>query len=136
MPDLVSVFRFARELLSDQQRWTQKAQARDENGKLCWPSSPRATTWDIEGAVALASGGAIRLEALRILDWASVELYGDVRPFAGEEARWAGGKYRGAMKQVFNEMLLERAVEVNDKIGYDAVLRVLDRAIELAGEVE
>lgn len=131
---LVEALKDARNLLSDIYRWTQNARARDIQGNSVQPASPRAMVWDVEGAVALYSNtrGFLPLSAIVILDRASVQLFGDVRPWAKESALWAMGQHRDDLIKMFREIPLERVVEVNDVLGHAAVLLVLDRAIELA----
>jgi hypothetical protein len=134
---LSQIFRAARELLDNPRCWTRKAQARDRRGRKVAPSSPLALRFDIEGAVAVSAGGVLYPQMLRLLDLASVQLYGDFHPWEKEKPFWEPNSHR--RKDVDREiqaMTLERAVEVNDKLGYKAVLRVLDRAAALAVQEE
>lgn len=133
---LSDIFRIARIILSHRELWTQKAQAKNFLGRPVRPLSSAAVRWDVEGAVALALGGPIPMEVLQFLDSVSSKLYGSIHPFEHEKALWAHGVLKKDLEKAFKEMTLERVVEVNDTLGYDAVMCVLDKAIELALEAE
>lgn len=58
------------ELIADPSRWTQKAHARDEQGRNVKPRDPRAVCWCGIGALAKCSNvyGIVHPEMLRYLD--------------------------------------------------------------------
>ena len=123
----------AKALLLDKHKWTERAQARNALRKHVRPSSPEAVWWDIEGAVALYSNtrGIFPVSAMRLLDSVSRELFGHVHPFAEEAALWGRGRGQDALIDDLMAATLDRVVEVNDYLGYDAAMQVLNRAIEL-----
>jgi hypothetical protein len=53
----VDILRQARELLSDEERWTRGSYARDAEGKVCGWNEPEATCFCAEGAIFRVSGG-------------------------------------------------------------------------------
>lgn len=100
----VDVLRQARELITDSERWTQNEFARDFRGTAVSPRSELAVCWCAMGAVSRVGDNKfwLRVETKRYLEIASQELF---------------------------ETFPER---VNDTLGHEAVLRMYDRAIELA----
>lgn len=94
----------ARELLADPGRWTQGVYARDERGAKMPPEDVRAVCWCALGAL--------------------------LRP----EATWQADFVRGGafLVQAADELFRSTPSGVNDRLGHAAVLRIYDRAIELA----
>jgi|SRR5688572_5578872 len=76
----------ALELLSDQDRWTQKAHARDQCGNPVKPIEPSACCWCLLGAVARSSNefGIIPPQVLRYLTEMMYYYYGTQFETLGE----------------------------------------------------
>ena len=55
MNEVLSVLKGARELLSDPERWTRGAFARDRKGGPVTPFNPRACQWCVTGAINATS---------------------------------------------------------------------------------
>lgn len=100
--ETIDVLKAARELISDESRWTQQAMARDVSGKHVFSYDARATRWCSMGAINKASG-----------------FTGDRIPDAAMEASLAIGRV------VFD------VVKFNDSSRHAEVLAAFDRAIEL-----
>lgn len=69
------ILKDARALIADPAHWTREATARDGDGRICSPSSYRARTWSLAGALYDAADG--ELDAYR----AAVEQLEQARPF-------------------------------------------------------
>jgi hypothetical protein len=97
------VLRAARELIADPERWTQGEYARDADGKPVDDGDERAVRWCATGAIwRTAPSGSVACRTIQL---------------AAEVARRA------------HDMGL---MQVNDRLGHQAVLRVLDQAIAAA----
>lgn len=101
--DALTVLREARELISDPKRWTRGAFARDVEGTRVRSAADEAVCWCAIGAYNRAAGGTKQLEAFRLLQRASDDLFGKDDP-----------------------------AEVNDEMDHAAVLRMFDAAIASA----
>lgn len=86
------------ELLLDRNKWTQRAFARDEDGKYCGAGNTSAICWCARGAIDKCYG---------MTDSRAVSLIA----------------YKKA-KELFNSTLMS----VNDNLGYEAVMEVLTKA--------
>ncbi len=95
----------ARKLIENQQRWTQGAWGRDEDGNLVSYTSEHAVCWCSEGALKVVSGGR----------W---ELYSGAR-IALERALSAQGEATSL-------------TGFNDTHNHNEVLALFDKAIEIA----
>lgn len=100
----IEILRDARLTLSDPKKWTKGAYARDSEGKAL--AFP-----DSEEASCWCGVGAI---------WR-------------QKQPLTGGHLPSALKQLYPNRTITLSI-VNDDCGYEAVLEVLDRAIELAEE--
>lgn len=103
---VLDVLKKARELIGDPSRWTQGLSARNANGGFVGVRSPDAICWCVGGAIEYVGGTCPA--AFTLLDQAAVEMTND----------------KGIYPYLF----------VNDKMGHADVMRMLDRAIELAQE--
>jgi len=102
----VEILEAARDLIANPARWTQGDFARDEGGVGVNADNGDAVCWCAVGGVRKVAESIGELyEPNILLDRASGELY----PESESNVVW-----------------------VNDRLGHDAVLRVYDRAIELA----
>ena len=122
----VEVFTRARALLSDPNKWTHFTSARDKNNLPVHPGSSTAVAWDVEAAVGICdnSAGITPIPFLYILDRVTRELY----PLKVAHAHIDTGEPEEAL---WDYVEFENTTYINDWYGYDAVLRILDRAIEL-----
>jgi hypothetical protein len=103
MSEVAETLRAARELIADPERWTQGVFARDAEGRSVDPSDDRAVRW--------CAAGAIWRVATVAHGWC--------------DAYWLA---RDAAERAHDSGL----TEVNDRLGHQAVLRVLDQAIAAA----
>ncbi len=108
----LEILREARELITPQERHTTFAFARDEKGEVLSVWDHRAACWCVQGSIMrvaghdkLSANGKVRFHAHRLLNAAVVDI----------------GQWRETT-----------AAGVNDVHGHAAVLKVMDRAIELA----
>lgn len=90
----------AHELLADRAKWTAGSYARNANGTRCAYDDPEACQWCAVGALA--------------------HCYPVIRDYEKAKARWIG-----VLKHKYGDMDLD---EVNDQVGYDAVIAVLREA--------
>jgi hypothetical protein len=107
MSDVLQVLRQARELISDPKHWTQKACARDVNGEHIDIFSPDAVCFCVGGAIERVSKTGCR-EAYLLLDQVAEKLTDEKSAYP--------------------------YLDVNDKLGHEATLVMLDGAIELAAK--
>ena len=113
---IITILKTARELISDQSRWTVGSFARTEDGKPCSVANPAAYQFCSSGAVQKAiSGRELKLkgysEAMFYLRAGIQELVKD-----------------GVFQNVSSSIMV-----VNDMFGHQAVMQMYDRAIEIAG---
>jgi hypothetical protein len=66
----LDIMRMARLFLSEEILWTSEALARDDAGNNVRPNNPRASSWSVEGALALMSNesATLPLYFARVLD--------------------------------------------------------------------
>lgn len=101
---ILEILESVRQLFSDPTCWHKGEWARDINGEPCSFSDPNAVSWCIQGAVMREQQkGDKSIDFLAITD---------------------------ALYRVACETYGIGALEVNDTLGYDAVLNLLDKAIE------
>jgi hypothetical protein len=103
--DTVEILEKARELISDESRWTQEYYAIAADGGLVYPTSPRACRFCAVGAVAYVLGigdgeEAEKSEPVSYLDEVAAE-YGNI-------------------------------IGLNDEAGHQAVIAAFDKAISAA----
>jgi len=120
----------ARTLLTDSARWTRDAPARNQDGTPVRPSDPSAICWCLEAAIGIAAGrsGIVPFEMLELLDRAAVDLY--AAELRIEHVNFDTGDPEPPL---WDYVAYESSSYVNDVLGHEATLAVLDRAIELAG---
>lgn len=102
----MDILREARSLIENPEHWTQRSNARNKNGDVVGPKSTAATCWCINGAVQKVSGNAIVLytKSVNLLSDAARGLFGTTVGFT----------------------------TINDEREHEDVLRLIDKAIELA----
>jgi hypothetical protein len=124
------VLKEARELLTDPAHWTQEAPARDDTGNPVHPTAATAVCWCLEAAVGLCAdpSGAVPYELLVLLDQAALDLFPNELRI--EHVNFDTGEPEEPTSSYFAN---ESANYVNDILGHEAALAVLDHAIELAG---
>jgi hypothetical protein len=114
----VELLRRVRDLLSDPAKWTQGATARDANGQPTDMNGKSAVCWCLSGALETLD------EKRGYADIAAYRLHRRVNEYdfpldyvahmaASGNSRWSA----------------ERHVIVNDRLGYAAVMKLLDSAI-------
>lgn len=109
----------ARQRITDPDRWTRKAPARDRAGHSREPESPQACRWCAIGAVGV-----------EVLTRTPVDADGP-RPGAWAETYNAAlGYLTSAARRLFPRYSC--AAQVNDKEGHGAALAILDEAARLA----
>ena len=119
MPTAIEGLEAARELISDEARWTSGTFARAVDGTPSHPSDPEACRWCAHGAIRRTfdrGTGPVGSDpeyahACSVLDAAARELYGANSP----AIEMAAGSWS--------------YIGVNDVLGHRAVLQVYDRAI-------
>lgn len=123
VPDLLwrpasEIFRITRVFLSSEVLWTQGARARDEDGRIVKPHSPRAVCWSINGALALASNplGVTPPVLLRVLDYLA--------------------RQHGLARRCSPQGMWEDVDDVNDNCTHATVLGLLDDASLFSASVE
>lgn len=100
--------RRAKALIEDPKHWCQGASARDSEGNRVWEQSSEAVQWCAEGVLChLDLARDFQSPEWDVLILASTEILGKITAVP---------------------------YEVNDDIGHAAVMRMYDRAIELADE--
>ena len=99
------ILRAARARIADPKNWTQGEMARDGSGKACPARSPNAVCWCAMGAVKV-SGADFYSEAADLLWQVSHDLFGRGVPYVNDDP--------------------------DEDLGHSAVLKIYDRAIELA----
>lgn len=97
------ILRAARQRITDPKNWTRDAYARDEAGRDTY------TNGDCDFAVCWCAYGALGAEGSGVLTPEADILF-----------------------QAALELYEKGPVEINDALGHEAVLRVYDRAIEIA----
>lgn len=123
--DPLEVLRAARSLLEDPTRWSIGARARSADGIPCHPGHKLARAWDIEAAVGVSDNvaGITPLPLLYVLDQATRELF---------PTKITHRSLKGRIEEpVSDYFTYETANYVNDFLGHEAVLQVLDKAIAL-----
>lgn len=93
----------ARDLISDPKNWTQKDAARTSNGMFCSADNPKATCW---------------------CAWGALDHVSDYNSIINEKAAQA---LRNAAYKLFSTYNV--AVDVNDRLGHEAVIKVYNQAI-------
>lgn len=99
--DALENLKLAKELLADKSRWTQGASARDGDGVEVFPNDPAACQFCIYGAMSRVCNGEYPPNALNVVAKVSFDLFDDWHPN-----------------------------RVNDTLGFKAVHKILDTAIE------
>lgn len=107
----LEILKAARELLSDEKRWTQHAFAKEADGKSCDYDSPAAVCWCAAGAIGKVYGGDTLTD--RAMEAQALLAGSDVLHELGEESS---------------------VTNLNDSGTHAEVLALFDRAIEKEGE--
>jgi len=123
------ILTLARKLLDDPLRWSRDARARDIFGQPVHPRDNEAVAWCVEGAVGICANknAIVPLPLLELLDAAAVDVFSNQIKITHLNA-----KTKEVEAAVWPYVDHESVGYVNDKLGYHAVLLVLDRAIELS----
>ncbi len=112
--DPISILRAAKLFLSQEILWTANALARDDDGNVVRPNSPRASSWSVEGVIAILSNAVaiFPLYFARLLDHVIHTHFPEhVRGYLDEGSAATFGDFEA----VFS---------------YDVVMSVLDMAIK------
>lgn len=119
-----------KERIADRDHWTRFAPARDESGRAVHPTHTAAVSWSLEGALYAETRDLdIVLSALELLDQVAVELYAtELRIQHVDEIT------KLPVAPLWSYVEFESVGHLNDHFGHQAILRVLERAIEVASE--
>ncbi len=101
--DATAVLRATRGVV--QRGWTQRAQARDRDGKPVQATDPRAVTWDISAALYLAAKG---VDALRSRGGFTLALAA-LTAACGESLEWWNDRKERTAQQVLE--LIDNTIE-------------------------
>jgi hypothetical protein len=102
-----------RDLIQDPAHWTQHAHARNKDGQQVYPTESNACRWCLDGALGKAAKVQINEEG----DWRTNPDYEQANALLMQSAQKLFGKFS--------------YVEVNDEEGHQAVMQLLDKAMEL-----
>lgn len=106
----LEILKFARGLIADENRWCQGNSAKDQYGVAAHPCDPSAVQWCAMGAIQVATKN---LEPWIIVE--NLEL----------------------IKKKSDELFNMGFVNVNDRLGHEAVMQIFDKVIlELREKVE